>query len=971
MMKYKISVIIPVYNVENYIKDCLDSIVNQSIGIENIEVIIVNDCTPDNSMEIVREYAKNYPSIKILEHEVNQGLGPARNTGLKHATADYISFIDSDDFISENTYEICLKKFEKHECDLVIYEYNYYSESDKKYPRNPSGIIFEQNKLIEDITKIPEIIFSTSSCNKVFPKKLKNILKFPSTRYEDMVVTTNAIFNSKKIYITNECKYYYRKRESGNKSITDDYLENTKSYRDWFIIHYQLHTLLETYPHYKSLIDWINTRDTRFFLEKLMLKKSFSHKDRKDMFHIIKKYMNGVEDITFDKFTPYWAEFLSDVQKKSYWEFFFKYGIYTKKIKPKLDNLILFSKKMLNVLEISILIIISIVYKVSPKYNRIWLICERKNEAKDNGYKFFQYMQKKHPKINSYYLIDKKCKDYNKISSSGNIIHYGSWKHKLLFILSENLICAHKNIIEPWDYRWFKKNFQIMSCSKNYIFLQHGIIGNDVSKTLGKKNPNNYFDLFICGAKPEYDFINNNFGYLPWEAVYTGIARFDYLDGSKTKNQILLMPTWRNGIVQPSWIKEKIVDEKKFLNSEYYKVYQNIINNKKLIRFLEKNDFNLIFYPHYEVQQYIKYFNSRSDRIIIANKDLYDVQTLLIESKLLITDYSSIHFDFAYMNKPLVYYQFDKDYFFTHHYKKGYFSYEKNGFGPVLKTEDKIIDFVKKSFENNFSVDEKYSRRVNEFFLLKDHNNCDRIYNEILKIKNHYALSDNLIEEIFKNYENKFTVQGINVYCHNNFLMYVTNSKKSVNKIWLHVFPKDHDKLENPNTKFNYLDFIFEDFCVTNNTKSKYNNKHIAIVRLPDYKIKNLTTGKIRDRKSNENKLNITYLISILYPFYILYKERINLKRGFINIKAYRKIKKNNLLKKDYYLRYNVDVKLSHMDPILHYIYHGWRENRKPNPQFDGDYYLKKYNDVEKSHLNPLVHYSLYGINEGRKIKKP
>ena len=252
-MSYDISVIIPVYDVEEYIGECLDSIVNQTMGIENIEVIVVNDCTPDNSMEIVREYAEEYPSIKIVEQEKNQGPGPARNTGLEH------------------------------ECDLVIYEYNYYSESDKKYPRNPSGIIFEQNKLIEDITKIPEIIFSTSSCNKVFPKKLKNILKFPSTRYEDMVVTTNAIFNSKKIYITNECKYYYRKRESGNKSITDDYLENTKSYRDWFIIHYQLHTLLETYPHYKSLIDWINTRDTRFFLEKLMLKKSFSHKDRKDM----------------------------------------------------------------------------------------------------------------------------------------------------------------------------------------------------------------------------------------------------------------------------------------------------------------------------------------------------------------------------------------------------------------------------------------------------------------------------------------------------------------------------------------------------------------------------------------------------------------------------------------------------------------------------------------------------------------
>jgi glycosyltransferase involved in cell wall biosynthesis len=120
-MNYKISVIIPVYNVENYIRECLNSIVNQTIGIENIEVIVVNDCTPDNSMDIVEEYAEKYSSIKIIEHEINQGLGPARNTGLKHATAEYISFIDSDDFISENTYEICLYKFERYNCDFVIY----------------------------------------------------------------------------------------------------------------------------------------------------------------------------------------------------------------------------------------------------------------------------------------------------------------------------------------------------------------------------------------------------------------------------------------------------------------------------------------------------------------------------------------------------------------------------------------------------------------------------------------------------------------------------------------------------------------------------------------------------------------------------------------------------------------------------------------------------------------------------------
>ena len=116
-MSYKISVVIPVYNVERYIGDCLDSLVHQTLGIENIQVIVVNDCTPDGSMAIVEEYSRKYPSIQVVEHEYNQGQGAARNTGLQYVKGEYITFVDSDDFISHNTYEICLEKFEKYDCD--------------------------------------------------------------------------------------------------------------------------------------------------------------------------------------------------------------------------------------------------------------------------------------------------------------------------------------------------------------------------------------------------------------------------------------------------------------------------------------------------------------------------------------------------------------------------------------------------------------------------------------------------------------------------------------------------------------------------------------------------------------------------------------------------------------------------------------------------------------------------------------
>lgn len=847
-MNYKISVIIPVYNVENYIRECLDSVVNQTIGIENIEVIVVNDCTPDNSMDIVEEYAKKYYSIKIVEHEINQGLGPARNTGLKHATAEYISFIDSDDFISENTYEICLYKFERYNCDFVIYEYEYYSESGKKYPRNPSEKLFIKDKLIEDITQNQEIIFSMSTCNRIYSKKFIPLLNFPGTKFEDVLVSTKALFSAKSIYVTNKCKYYYRKRETDNKSIMDDYLNRKESYFDHCRINLELYKYLNEYPQNKALIDWFTARSSIPFLHRMIIEKNFSHNDRKELLNLAKGYLSDISNDTLNKFPSFQKEIIKDVKNKSYWTFFLKYKINYLKIKRLL---LLTYQRTLKISEISIIIFISFFYRLNRQNKGIWLFSERAGEAKDNGYRFFEYMRQNHPEIKSYYVIDKNSEeDHNRIKQLGNIIQYKSFKHKIYFVLSEYLISAHRGVIEPWNYVRFIKYFHKLTPQKKYVFLQHGILGNSVRDNLGKKNPSHRIDLFICGAKKEYDDIDGNYGYLPGEVACTGLARYDHLNNIKTKNQILLMPTWRTGIVQPSWIENRIVEDDKFLSSEYYETFQSLINNKSLIEILERNDFNFIFYPHYEIQQYLKYFKSSSDNILIADKDSYDVQTLLKESKLLITDYSSIHFDFAYMNKPLAYYQFDKDSFFGTHYKKGYFSYERDGFGPVLEAEDKIIDFIQNAFNNNFSIEKEYKRKTDEFFVLKDTNNCERIYNEIINLENHYIVVDNLISEIFENHTKKFTVDGLDVYHHNNFLMYVNGSKEKVkDKIFLHVWEED-ETLDNVQNYID-LDFFFDDLCVTKDKRSKYKEEDIAIVKLPDIKIREIKTSKTNESKNN------------------------------------------------------------------------------------------------------------------------
>ena len=216
-----------------------------------------------------------------------------------------------------------------------------------------------------------------------------------------------------------------------------------------------------------------------------------------------------------------------------------------------------------------------------------------------------------------------------------------------------------------------------------------------------------------------------NFHYSKGEVKYTGFARYDALHDLKIKNQILVMPTWRR------YLKSE------FLKSDYFNRWKSFINNRNLIKSLDGKGINLIFYLHYNFQCYVKSFASISKSVIIADFNYYDVQQLLKESRLLITDFSSVFFDFAYMQKPLIYYQFDYERYRKEHYREGYFDYERMGFGEVTKNEDELEKITLDYISSQFSVKELYKERMVSFFPLHDAHNCDRIFEEIQKLKIH------------------------------------------------------------------------------------------------------------------------------------------------------------------------------------------------------------------------------------------
>ena len=207
----KLSVIIPVYNGEEYLRKCLDSVVNQSIGIDNIEVIIVNDNSTDNSLNIINEYCDKYPSFKLISNNSQLGAGESRNKAIGEVRSDYLTFIDCDDFISLNAYEDSLLKIEESGADLLVFNWETYTGTDYVEPINIHQQNTLENKLINSIDENPKLIFSTPSWNKIYHKSLFKYLKFSNALYDDNLAVVSSLINASKIFLSKDATYFYRK----------------------------------------------------------------------------------------------------------------------------------------------------------------------------------------------------------------------------------------------------------------------------------------------------------------------------------------------------------------------------------------------------------------------------------------------------------------------------------------------------------------------------------------------------------------------------------------------------------------------------------------------------------------------------------------------------------------------------------------------------------------------------------------
>lgn len=367
----------------------------------------------------------------------------------------------------------------------------------------------------------------------------------------------------------------------------------------------------------------------------------------------------------------------------------------------------------------------------------IWLISEKRTEARDNGYHLFKYLVNNTIDIVPVYVIDKNSSDYYKVKDLGTVIYYDSFIHFVYFLAARYRIGGQVQGGKP--YIDVAKQSTLKSLRRKnqiHFFIKHGIAKDDIPGAYDYRIAG--YDVMFNGSILEYNYYKNRYNYPDYNIKCPGLCRFDnLLVPHKVEKIILLMPTYRAWLRPVDSSKDATNSEKEnFIKSEYYLKYKELLEHNELIRELKIAGYKLVFYPHYTMQPFIDLFRGENDPsvVTIAERKKFDVQELLMKSAVLITDYSSVYFDFGYMKKPVVLYQFDKEKYRHNQYSEGWFNYERDFFGPIFTRQDELIAYVIELLRRNETMPQmelKYRKKIDKLFFYTDVDNCRRVYETI------------------------------------------------------------------------------------------------------------------------------------------------------------------------------------------------------------------------------------------------
>lgn len=350
----------------------------------------------------------------------------------------------------------------------------------------------------------------------------------------------------------------------------------------------------------------------------------------------------------------------------------------------------------------------------------VWLIGEMPFKAQDTGLSLFKYLIDNHPEIDARYVIDLNSPELvNLAGYEEHVVGHRSEEHVLLSLAANRIVGSHHpDYIYPTRRREF-----VRACQGLEVFLQHGVMGMKwMTQTYGKSAAGFSTDLFLTSSEREKTMIVQDFGYSPSEVEVTGLSRFDALFDSNVEvrpNQVLILPTWRD------WL----TSTESFQETRFFEEWFGLLNSPELRDLCDRFELDVVFGLHPNMRQHIDTFSDSPARVFVQGE--VSVQTLIKQSGIMITDYSSAGLDFSFLHKPLLYFQFDQARFFG---KSGsHFDLSSELPGPVSSTRSALVRQLETLLTQGSGAYDKYSDRADNLYPFRDTDNRARIVRAILK----------------------------------------------------------------------------------------------------------------------------------------------------------------------------------------------------------------------------------------------
>ena len=888
--QYKFSIVTAVYNVEAFLAEMIDSVVNQTIGLEHIQLILVNDGSTDGSGTICDRYGQQYPDNIVVIHKENGGVSTARNEGLKYVRGELVNFLDSDDKLSEETLENVCRFYQEHkgETDLISIPMCFFDGQTGEHILNYK---FNEGTRVVDLDEEWENPQLSLSSAFVSWKAFQGLQFDRRLKYaEDGQLCQKVLVNKHTMGLVKEATYFYRRRSVGQQSAIqastmrkawyNDYLtyfslnvmeycrkhqgyvplfvQNTVMYDlQWRIKLKQIPPSVLTEEEEKNFISLIKTalqsiddevilrqrnifREHKLFALRLKhgesiicsqldndlgvtLKNSIIYKvssfpvrlefievtkndcrldgiislyyrtgediritavcngnefqtetfqNKEDVFalgekimgkyafqiriplteksHIIQLYiqMGGqkiyLKNLSAGKFFPASDQYQSFYYTENGWkvrllEHSLHVARYTKNEKKNLERSFCKELWKANTLGTRKAVVARMCYRVFKFFQRrpIWILTDRVNKADDNGEALFRYLVENHSKERRYYFaISKGVPDYKRMKKVGKVVPFLGWRYKMLTLLADAVISSQA---EDYIYNPFmnlSEPYKDLQYKVKFVFLQHGVTKDDLSGWLHRYNKN--IAMFVTTTNPEYNSIlTYPYGYDDKVVKLTGFPRYDRLyQDEKKERYITIVPTWRAYLVSGMDAETGLRTLKSgFEQSQYYQMYSSLLNHKRLFDEAERLGYQVRFLNHPNMSASTEYMQGDPRLVWLSAEEPY--RKLFAESDLLVTDYSSVAFDFAYLRKPVLYYQADVGEFFSgvHTYGKGYFDYERDGFGEVKYDADSLAECLIGYMNEHCALKSEYRNRIDQTFPYNDRNNCQRVYERIMELE--------------------------------------------------------------------------------------------------------------------------------------------------------------------------------------------------------------------------------------------